>query len=200
MNWTKLKSLLIAKMMFRARRKERYGNCRQWWWKLLRLSLRSPLSVPVKRTKECWITKCVHIDNNPLYVSFFQVKNTDGSPDYESDPEEFPWCCICNEDATLRCYDCDGDLYCRRCFRWAYGEMERQKMKQIPKWENHVNVLITLLENARMELWLGGSMNYVWSFLALHACKCIPFGFISREGHDKLDLQEHRTATFKQKK
>ncbi|KAK4989170.1 hypothetical protein LTR66_007127 [Elasticomyces elasticus] len=27
------------------------------------------------------------------------------------------WCIICNDDATVKCLGCDGDLYCRACWR-----------------------------------------------------------------------------------
>lgn len=39
-------------------------------------------------------------------------------PIYTDDQME-TWCVICNDDATVRCIGCDGDLYCRSC--WAEG-------------------------------------------------------------------------------
>ncbi|KAF2278132.1 uncharacterized protein EI97DRAFT_354120, partial [Westerdykella ornata] len=36
-----------------------------------------------------------------------------------TDEEIASWCCICNDDATLKCLGCDGDLYCRDC--WMEG-------------------------------------------------------------------------------
>ncbi|XP_063508659.1 abscission/NoCut checkpoint regulator isoform X3 [Pongo pygmaeus] len=48
----------------------------------------------------------------------------DADPRPEAEEEELPWCCICNEDATLRCAGCDGDLFCARCFREGHDAFE----------------------------------------------------------------------------
>lgn len=36
-----------------------------------------------------------------------------------TDEEIETWCIICNDDATLKCLGCEGDLYCRGC--WMEG-------------------------------------------------------------------------------
>ena len=36
-----------------------------------------------------------------------------------TDEEIETWCIICNDDATLKCIGCDGDLYCTNC--WMEG-------------------------------------------------------------------------------
>lgn len=51
------------------------------------------------------IQKSLHKSNLPKYTD----------EDMES------WCCICNEDATVKCMGCDGDLYCNECWSEGHG-------------------------------------------------------------------------------
>jgi len=63
-----------------------------------------------------------------------------GSPPKPIDSSEFglndndpnTWCCICNEDAIIKCKDCDGDLYCQPCFNEGHSDygMKRHKFEE----------------------------------------------------------------------
>lgn len=56
--------------------------------------------------------------------------------------EELPWCNICNEDAKIRCIDCDGDLFCVSCFKEIHANDEeyrehRTKIYEAPAKKAH---------------------------------------------------------------
>ncbi|KAK6613371.1 zinc fyve domain containing protein [Botrytis cinerea] len=55
-----------------------------------------------------------------------------------TDEEMDTWCIICQDDATIKCVGCEGDLYCARC--WKEGHMGVDagwefKRHQWRKWE-----------------------------------------------------------------
>lgn len=44
-------------------------------------------------------------------------------PQYTDEDIE-SWCVICNDDATLRCLGCDGDVYCQECWNEGHRSPE----------------------------------------------------------------------------
>jgi len=49
-----------------------------------------------------------------------RMSKPSGLPKY-TDEDIDTWCCICNEDATIKCIGCDGDLYCADCWKEGHG-------------------------------------------------------------------------------
>lgn len=66
------------------------------------------------------------------------VRKADGKT--SKDLEELPWCTICNEDAVVRCLGCDGDLFCRTCFKECHDD-EEYREHQTKSYENNKQVV-----------------------------------------------------------
>ncbi|GIY58688.1 hypothetical protein CDAR_415981 [Caerostris darwini] len=67
--------------------------------------------------------------------------NTEKSKNQESMDEELPWCVICSEDARIRCFGCEGDLYCMRCFKECHDSLDIKDHKTCPYLPPKVPVL-----------------------------------------------------------
>ncbi|VDP87750.1 unnamed protein product [Echinostoma caproni] len=69
---------------------------------------------------------CGHVDLNPEKES-----NKDGNDIDSDDDDELPWCFMCEEDATIRCVQCEG-LLCDRCLKKSHRKKEFKHHTLVP--------------------------------------------------------------------
>ncbi|SLM34074.1 hypothetical protein LPUS_02749 [Lasallia pustulata] len=54
-----------------------------------------------------------------------------------TDEEIDSWCVICNDDATVRCLGCDGDLYCALCWREGHVGKDVGLEERAHRWAKY---------------------------------------------------------------
>lgn len=67
------------------------------------------------------------------------------SSDEEEDTEIDDWCTICNEDASLRCKGCSGDLYCSSCYKEFHTPSDTEDDHQCEKFVKTKRTIETAL-------------------------------------------------------
>ncbi|KAF2627950.1 hypothetical protein BU25DRAFT_46968 [Macroventuria anomochaeta] len=64
-------------------------------------------------------TDSLGLPSAPSFAPSAKPPKVQSSLQEKLDEEIDTWCIICQDDATLKCLSCDGDLYCRNC--WMEG-------------------------------------------------------------------------------
>ncbi|UJR21961.1 hypothetical protein I4U23_025029 [Adineta vaga] len=60
--------------------------------------------------------RVLHATMPPATPNTVVLSKTKVEEEVNDEDEEFPWCTVCNENATKRCLDCD-ELFCEACAR-----------------------------------------------------------------------------------
>lgn len=87
-------------------------------------------------------SKLVRLNANDLSdPGSFAAKRLKDQKKKEKDEEEGDeienWCCICNEDANVKCEGCDLDPYCSNCWAEGHSNMLREELREHRTLEIH---------------------------------------------------------------
>ncbi|KAK7985416.1 hypothetical protein PG988_003038 [Apiospora saccharicola] len=55
-----------------------------------------------------------------------------------TDEDQKSWCIVCLEDGTIRCIDCDDDIYCARCWKEMHVGPQAHYEDRGHRWEKYV--------------------------------------------------------------
>lgn len=55
-----------------------------------------------------------------------------------TDEDQKSWCIVCLEDGTIRCLDCDDDIYCGRCWKEMHVGPQAHYEDRGHRWEKYV--------------------------------------------------------------
>ncbi|KAI1474235.1 hypothetical protein F4774DRAFT_401318 [Daldinia eschscholtzii] len=55
-----------------------------------------------------------------------------------TDEDQKTWCVVCLEDGAIRCLDCDGDIYCARCWKETHVGPSAGYDERGHRWEKFV--------------------------------------------------------------
>lgn len=70
----------------------------------------------------------------PTFLPFAQKTTKKPNLPQYTDADIESWCTICNDDATVRCLGCDGDLYCAKCWREGHVGSEAGLEERGHRW------------------------------------------------------------------
>lgn len=87
-------------------------------------------------------SKLVRLNANDLSdPGSFAAKKLRDQKEKEKEEEEGEeienWCCICNEDANVKCEGCDLDPYCSNCWAEGHSNMLREELREHRTLEIH---------------------------------------------------------------
>ncbi|KAI9698534.1 MAG: hypothetical protein M1836_004115 [Candelina mexicana] len=70
-----------------------------------------PPATPISQTSP------IELPSAPTTLPFKLTSFPNTRSAHFPDAEIESWCCICSDDATIRCHGCDDDIYCALCWR-----------------------------------------------------------------------------------